>query len=58
MLGHLDTVHPVGTIEDRLRLRREGDRLYGPGVLDMKGGLCLALYALRRLRADFAAQQP
>lgn len=52
VLGHLDTVHPVGTIEDRLRLRQEGDRLYGPGVLDMKGGLCLALHALKRLRED------
>jgi len=52
VLGHLDTVHPVGTIEDRLRLRQEGDRLYGPGVLDMKGGLCLALHALRRVRAE------
>ena len=52
VLGHLDTVHPVGTIEDKLKLRQEGDRLYGPGVLDMKGGLCLALHALKRLRED------
>jgi glutamate carboxypeptidase len=52
VLGHLDTVHPVGTIESDLTLRIEGDRLYGPGVLDMKGGICLALYAFRRLRAE------
>lgn len=52
VLGHLDTVHPVGTNEEKLRLRQEGDRLYGPGVLDMKGGLCLALHALKRLRED------
>jgi glutamate carboxypeptidase len=52
VLGHLDTVHPVGTIEDKLKLRIEDDRLYGPGVLDMKGGICLALHALRRLRAE------
>ncbi len=52
VLGHLDTVHPLGTIEDGLKLRIEEDRLYGPGVLDMKGGICLALHALRRLRAE------
>jgi glutamate carboxypeptidase len=52
VLGHLDTVHPVGTIEGSLRLRVEGDRLFGPGVFDMKGGLYLALYALRRLQAE------
>lgn len=52
VLGHLDTVHPVGTIDDGLKLRIDGDRLYGPGVLDMKGGICLALHALKRLRAE------
>lgn len=52
VLGHLDTVHPVGTIEGPLKLRIEGDRLFGPGVFDMKGGLYLALYALRRLHAE------
>jgi glutamate carboxypeptidase len=55
VLGHLDTVHPMGTIEDGLKLRIDGDRLYGPGVLDMKGGICLALHALRRLRAESGA---
>jgi glutamate carboxypeptidase len=46
VLSHVDTVHPVGTL-GRLPFRREGDRLYGPGVYDMKGGAYLALDALR-----------
>lgn len=51
ILSHLDTVHPVGTLT-RLPFRREGNRLFGPGLYDMKGGAYLALEALRRaLRA-------
>lgn len=49
VLGHLDTVHLVGTLDDSLAVRREGDRLYGPGVLDMKGGMYLAVHALGRV---------
>lgn len=52
VLGHLDTVHPVGTVEGPLKLRVEDGKLYGPGVFDMKGGIYLALYALRRVRAE------
>ena len=49
VLSHLDTVHPSGTIEEVLPVRREGDRVYGPGIYDMKGGACLAWYAFRHL---------
>jgi glutamate carboxypeptidase len=49
LLGHLDTVWPLGTIE-RMPLRTEEGRLYGPGVFDMKGGLAQMLFALRALR--------
>tara|TARA_A100001011_G_scaffold376511_1_gene439180 strand:- start:159 stop:1184 length:1026 start_codon:yes stop_codon:yes gene_type:complete len=49
ILGHLDTVHPVGTVTSTLPIKRDGDRLYGPGVLDMKGGLVLAMHAFARL---------
>src|SRR5262245_8551218 len=48
LLGHLDTVWPLGTLRER-PLRREGPRLYGPGAFDMKGGLVVALGALRLL---------
>jgi glutamate carboxypeptidase len=45
VLAHMDTVHPLGTLANDLPLRREGDRLYGPGVYDMKGGLVVAAAA-------------
>jgi glutamate carboxypeptidase len=50
LLGHVDTVWPIGTI-DRMPLHRDGDRLYGPGVFDMKAGIALALAAMHALRA-------
>jgi glutamate carboxypeptidase len=50
LLGHLDTVWPLGTLAQR-PLRQEGDRLFGPGVYDMKAGLAIVVGALRHLRA-------
>lgn len=47
--GHLDTVHPVGTIA-RNPWRIEDGRCYGPGIQDMKGGNYVSLEALRQLR--------
>lgn len=49
VLSHLDTVHPVGFIDEELPVRREGDKVYGPGIYDMKGGAYAAYYALRHL---------
>lgn len=46
LLGHYDTVWPVGTLA-RLPFRTEDGRAYGPGVLDMKSGLVQALWAIR-----------
>jgi glutamate carboxypeptidase len=46
--GHFDTVHPVGTLQ-KLPFRREGDKCYGPGIYDMKGGSYLSLEAIRQL---------
>jgi glutamate carboxypeptidase len=50
LLGHVDTV--IGH-DAHVPLRREGDRLYGPGTCDMKGGVVLALGVIRAL-----AQRP
>jgi glutamate carboxypeptidase len=55
VLGHLDTVHPVGTLGS-LPWRIEGDRAYGPGILDMKGGNVVALAAIRALAAPEPGQ--
>jgi glutamate carboxypeptidase len=49
VLAHLDTVHPIGMIEKDLRIRREGDSVFGPGIYDMKAGGYIAYYALRHL---------
>ena len=49
IMGHFDTVHPIGTLAS-LPFRRDGERLYGPGLLDMKGGNFIALEALRQLQ--------
>ncbi|HMM48578.1 MAG TPA: M20/M25/M40 family metallo-hydrolase, partial [Miltoncostaeaceae bacterium] len=50
LLGHLDTVWPVGTLE-RMPVAIHDGRLHGPGVFDMKAGLAQMIYALRALRA-------
>ena len=49
ILGHLDTVHLVGTLSQSLIIARDGDKLFGPGVLDMKGGMYLAVHAISKI---------
>jgi glutamate carboxypeptidase len=46
LLGHFDTVWPVGQLE-RMPIRRERGKLHGPGVFDMKAGIGLAALATR-----------
>jgi len=48
LLGHLDTVWPLGTLETMPCRLGEG-RLWGPGTLDMKAGVAMALTALEML---------
>ncbi|MGA7922279.1 MAG: M20 family metallopeptidase [Candidatus Acidiferrales bacterium] len=55
VLGHLDTVYPLGTLA-KTPFRVSAGRAWGPGTFDMKGGLVLALFAVDALRA--AAIQP
>jgi glutamate carboxypeptidase len=49
VLGHLDTVYPLGTLA-KMPFRISGGRAWGPGTFDMKGGLVLALFAVDTLK--------
>jgi len=49
LLGHLDTVWPLGTLKTMPWRRAEG-RLWGPGILDMKAGVVMALTAIQTLQ--------
>ena len=55
LLGHLDTVWPLGTLK-KMPFRVRGGRAWGPGVLDMKAGVVMALTALRVLAEDGLAK--
>jgi len=45
MLCHMDTVFSLGTIQ-KTPFREEGEKIFGPGVLDMKAGIVIALAAI------------
>jgi len=47
--GHLDTVHPIGTLQ-QLPFKHEDGKCWGPGIQDMKGGNYLTLEAIRQLQ--------
>lgn len=49
ILGHTDTIWPVGTLEE-MPLRMDRGRLYGPGTFDMKAGLVQGVFAVEALR--------
>jgi glutamate carboxypeptidase len=50
LLGHFDTVYPLGTLATML-CGVAGDRLHGPGALDMKAGIVLMMQAIAALKA-------
>ena len=54
VLGHMDTVHPVGTLE-RMPFAVDNGKIRGPGIYDMKSGLAIAVTALRLLAARGSA---
>ena len=48
LVGHTDTVHSHGSVAER-PWRRDGDKIYGPGIFDMKASCALAIEVLRTL---------
>ena len=57
VLCHLDTVHPLGTLAGKLPFRVDGDKAYGPGIADMKGGAYLAYAAYCAVAANPSLQR-
>lgn len=53
LLGHFDTVWPIGQLT-RMPLKRDGGRLFGPGIFDMKAGIGLATLATRAVLEQHA----
>ncbi|MDU2065102.1 MAG: M20 family metallopeptidase [Sporomusaceae bacterium] len=56
-MGHMDTVFKTGTVAQRPFCIKDG-KAYGPGVLDMKGGIVAFLYALKALKAAGYDKRP
>ena len=57
LLTHCDTVWPLGTLAV-MPFKRDGDKVYGPGVLDMKAGIVGALVAVSLVEADGSLAGP
>lgn len=50
LIAHMDTVYRRGILQSE-PYRREGNKLYGPGIADAKGGVAVILHALELLKA-------
>jgi glutamate carboxypeptidase len=57
LLGHLDTVWPLGTLSN-MPFRIAQGRAWGPGVLDMKAGVAMGLTAIEALLATTGLERP
>jgi glutamate carboxypeptidase len=57
LLGHLDTVYPIGTLA-AMPFRIADGRVWGPGTLDMKSGIALLLHAIEALQAQHGKLLP
>lgn len=57
LLGHLDTVWPLGTLRE-MPFRIANGRAWGPGVYDMKAGVAMALTALEILQEEGLLSRP
>lgn len=57
LLGHIDTVWDLGTLK-QMPFRVSNGRVWGPGVLDMKAGIAIALHAMALLREHHSPHPP
>ena len=57
LLGHFDTVYDAGTL-DFMPFVQDKERLWGPGVYDMKTGIAMMIYALKFLRQANGGRLP
>ncbi|MBQ7879239.1 MAG: M20/M25/M40 family metallo-hydrolase, partial [Clostridia bacterium] len=55
--GHIDTVHPIGLF-GYPPVKRDGEKIYGPGVTDCKGGVVAGLLAMEALQACGFEKRP
>ncbi len=57
LMHHMDTVFPVGTLE-KMPFYEKDDKIFGPGVLDMKGGIAISLAAVAALKEAGLLKRP
>jgi glutamate carboxypeptidase len=57
LMHHMDTVFPIGTLE-KMPFYEKDDKIFGPGVLDMKGGIVVSLVAIAALKEAGLLKRP